>query len=60
MSTLTTQDLEQVYDTLAEAIDQAAPAKAELFLTKLALLSAQALGDPKLFAELTRSALQDL
>ena len=60
MNTLTTHDLEQVYDTLAEAIDQATPAKAELFLTKLALLSAQALGDPKTFAELTRSALQDL
>ncbi len=60
MNTLTVQDLEQVYDLLAEALDQATPAKAELFLTKLALLSAQALGDAGVFAELTRSALQDL
>lgn len=60
MNTLTVQDLERVYDLLAEALDQATPAKSELFLTKLALLSAQTLGDAGVFAELTRSALQDL
>ena len=60
MNTLTVQDLEQVYDLLAEALDQATPAKAELFLTKLALLSAQPRGDAGVFAELTRPALQDL
>ena len=52
--------LETVYDTLAEAIDQAGPDKSELFLTKLALLQAQALGSDTLFAELTQRALQDL
>lgn len=60
MNTLTVQDLERVYDVLAEALDQATPAKAELFLVKLALLSAQALGDAQTFTELTQSAIQDL
>lgn len=60
MKTLTVQDLEQVYDVLADALDQATPAKAELFLVKLALLSAQMLGDAHTFTELTKSALQDL
>lgn len=60
MSTLTVQDLEVVYDVLAEALDKATTAKAELFLVKLALLSAQALGNAQTFTELTESALQDL
>lgn len=60
MNTLTVHDLEQVYDVLADALDQATPAKAELFLVKLALLSAQALGNAHTFTELTQSALQDL
>ncbi|KIY40683.1 MULTISPECIES: hypothetical protein [Pseudomonas] len=60
MNTLTATDLEVVYDVLADALDQATPAKAELFLAKLALLSAHALGDAQAFTELTRSALQDL
>ena len=60
MHTLTAADLEVVYDVLADALDQATPAKAELFLTKLALLSAHALGDAQAFTELTQSALQDL
>ena len=42
--------LENVYDTLATAIDQAGPDKTELFLVKLALLNANALGDDALFA----------
>jgi hypothetical protein len=40
--------LEQVYDRLAAAIDQAGPTRSELFLVKLALLNAQALGDAAL------------
>jgi hypothetical protein len=52
--------LETVYDTLAEAIDQAGPDKSELFLVKLALLQAEALGDDQRFAQLTQRALQDL
>ncbi len=41
--------LETVYDALASAIDQAGPDKTELFLVKLALLNANALGQPERF-----------
>ena len=57
---LTIPGLETVYDALASAIDQAGPEKAELFLVKLALLNANALADPALFAEHIQRALQDL
>ncbi len=57
---LTIPGLETVYDTLAEAIDQAGPDKAQLFLVKLALLNANALGDAVLFADHTATALADL
>ena len=52
--------LEQVYDALAGAIDQAGPDKSELFLVKLALLNAKALGDPQQFEAQIAAALQDL
>ena len=52
--------LEAVYDRLAQAIDTAGPGKAELFLVKLALLQAQALGDAQGFARLVDEALKDL
>ncbi|MGJ4748823.1 hypothetical protein ACQV5M_20850 [Leptospira sp. SA-E8] len=52
--------LETVYDQLAQAIDQAGPDKSELFLVKLALLNAQALGDAGQFTAQVRIALQDL
>ncbi|MEN9781538.1 MAG: DUF2783 domain-containing protein [Burkholderiaceae bacterium] len=52
--------LEAVYDTLASAIDHAGADKAELFLVKLALLQAQALGDAKAFAQQVETALRDL
>jgi hypothetical protein len=52
--------LENVYDALAQAIDQAGSDKSELFLVKLALLNAQALGDPKVFEANIESALRDL
>ena len=52
--------LETVYDALATAIDTAGPDKAELFLVKLALLNANALGDPTLFEQHLNIALQDL
>lgn len=57
---LTLAQLETVYDTLAEAIDQAGPERRELFLVKLALLQAQVLGDEAAFADLTQRALKDL
>ena len=52
--------LETVYDTLAEAIDRVGPEHAPLFLVKLALLNAQALGDAPRFCTLIEAALQDL
>lgn len=52
--------LEQVYDALATAIDQAGPDKTEVFLVKLALLNAHALGDAEQFSRHVKSALQDL
>ncbi len=58
--TLTLPGLEAVYDALALAIDEAGPDKAELFLVKLALLNAQALGDADRFRQQIAAALRDL
>lgn len=52
--------LEEVYDCLALALDQAGPQRSELFLVKLALLQAQAQGDAGVFAQQVRAALRDL
>lgn len=52
--------LETVYDILADAIDEAGPERAELFLVKLALLNAQALGDATRFQQQVADALKDL
>jgi hypothetical protein len=52
--------LETVYDALASAIDQAGADKTELFLVKLALLNANALGHPDRFQQHLQAALQDL
>ena len=63
MNTIHTLDivgLEQVYDRLATAIDQAGPEKSELFLVKLALLNAKAIGPPDLFEAHIDAALKDL
>lgn len=60
MKSLSVHDLEQVYDALALAMDQATPAKSELFLVKLALLAAHEIGDGRRFQALAESALQDL
>ncbi len=58
--TLSIPGLEAVYDTLAAAIDQAGPDKSELFLVKLALLNADALGSAERFQQQVQAALQDL
>ena len=57
---LTIPGLEQVYDALATAIDQAGPDKTTLFLVKLALLNANALADPATFTGHIDAALRDL
>ena len=56
---LTIPGLETVYDRLATAID-AAGDKSELFLVKLALLNANALGDADTFIQQVDAALRDL
>ena len=56
---LTIDGLETVYDALATAIDQAGPDKAQLFLVKLALLNANALGDAALVQQQITTALLD-
>ena len=57
---LSIPDLETVYDVLAQAIDQAGPEKAELFLVKLAMLNANALAQPETVRQHIQAALQDL
>ena len=52
--------LESAYDQLATAIDAVSPEKSELFLVKLALLAAQALGDAPSFIDLIARAQKDL
>ncbi len=52
--------LETVYDILASAIDQSGAEKAQLFLVKLALLNANALGDLQQFQHHVQAALKDL
>ena len=60
MPGLSLNDLESVYDLLAQAIARAPEGRSELMLTKLALLLAQALGDLPRVEALVASALADL
>jgi hypothetical protein len=57
---LTVPSLEKVYDLLAAAIDKVGPEKSELFLVKLALLNANAIGDVAIFREHLEAAAADL
>lgn len=57
---LTAPGLEAVYDTLAQTLDKATEARSELLLVKLVLLLARELGDADRFAELARTAMNDL
>ncbi len=52
--------LETVYDHLAQAIDAVGEAKTALFLVKLALLNAQALGNVPQVLQYIEEAQQDL
>jgi hypothetical protein len=60
MPALTIPQLENVYDSLAEALDQAGPEHSELFLTKLCLLLANQVGDDAAFNRHVTAALSDL
>ena len=56
MSNISIPELEKVYDHLAESIDAIAEDKRELFLVKLALLSANQMKDGALFLQLIHQA----
>jgi len=58
--TMTIEQLEQVYQHLAEAIDRAGQENESLFLAKLALTLADQLSDPARFKTAIEIALQDL
>jgi hypothetical protein len=60
MSPLPFDDLEHVYEHLAQAIDRAGPANEALFLTKLALVLAHELGDRSVVERAIATALADL
>ena len=57
---LTISDIETLYDQLADALDHIEEGKRELFLVKLALLQANAVGDPAVVRKHINAALQDL
>lgn len=60
MTTLAPQTIEDFYAALAEAIDAAGPTREALFLSKLGLLLAHALGDPGKAVALVSEAALDL
>ncbi|MFI0397595.1 MAG: DUF2783 domain-containing protein [Thiolinea sp.] len=60
MSQLTLNELEAVYDALAEALNQVGTEKESLFLTKLALLLANQLGDQAQVEQAITTASRDL
>lgn len=60
MKTLQINQLEQIYDDLATAIDQVPDGCSELFLAKLVMLMANDLAEPERFADLVRQAQQKL
>lgn len=57
---LTIEALEVIWERLAEAIDRAGPERESLFLAKLAILLANALGDRARGEALIAMALEDL
>jgi hypothetical protein len=59
-ASLAVEDLEAIWERLAEAIDLAGPERETLFLSKLAVLLADALGDRARAERLIDAALGDL
>jgi hypothetical protein len=59
-NTLPLNELENVYDTLAQAIDQAGKDDEIIFLTKLALLLANDVGDEIRVSRAVKEALKNL
>ena len=60
MSQIPSDDLEAAYEALAVAIDTAGEQREALFLTRLALLLADELGDITAFKHAVQTALEEL
>lgn len=60
MGRMPTSDMEAVWEALAGGLDRAGPEAETLFLSKLALLLADALGDRAGVEQLIEAALRDL
>ena len=60
MATLSVEELEQVYELLAKAIDEVGVEHEAAFLTKLALVLAERLGDPARVREAVEIAKRDI
>lgn len=54
------EDLEKIYDTLADSIDQAGEGNHSLYLTKLALILSAKLNDKEIVLQAMQDALKDL
>ena len=60
MANLKPEELERIYDLMAEAIDAAGPDKEALFLSKLCLVLANELGNEKQVRDCITNASEDL
>ena len=60
MSAMPFDDFEKAYEALATAIDSAGAERESLFLTRLALVLAQELGDITAFKRAIKTALEGL
>jgi ethanolamine utilization microcompartment shell protein EutL len=57
---LTTAAIEATYELIADGIDRAGEARAQLFLAKLCLALANLVGDPAEITQAVGAALRDL
>lgn len=57
---LSTAEIEQLYDLIADGVDQAGESKAQLFLAKLALALGNLIGDTGQVKAVVQIALRDL
>jgi hypothetical protein len=60
MTTMRFEDLDEIYEDLARAIDRAGPRNEPLFLAKLVLALCHRLGDPAAARACIDAALEDL
>jgi len=58
--TMSFEQLETVYEMMAQAIDKAGPARESLFLAKLVLLLSHHVGDDEVVHDAIATALRDL